>query len=204
MQGRCAHHKVAIAQSRDAAALSHIVRVISTHEAVERTDRPCETRASISPGDGSRINTGSVVPFRAAHGKVAVVQCGHESPHLVSVLSPEQTVGLTDCTRYSGGSVPPGRSSGHQERIVGPIRAAHHIVSIAQGGHSDNTNPVEGLTADEAVRGTDDPTDSCHAAAPGDGSCIGRRAVVPVGADDDEVAITESGHAVGPNVVVGV
>src|SRR5262249_20899616 len=117
-------HIVAVAQGGDATVTDRISGV-ATKGAIGGGNDTADPGAATSPG---RCPTGAV-PSRATDHVVAVAQESDAIAHLVAGTGADEAVGTGDGAGDAGRAATPSR----RPAIAVPIRAAGHVVAVAQG-----------------------------------------------------------------------
>ncbi len=187
-------HKVAVAKRRYLGA-ADTVSFLGTDQAVAGAYLATDSRAGIGPGNGSCLVFRSVGPVGEAEDIVAVAeQCRGVDADVVVRGRTDEAVAGAYLTANSGATVGPGNCPSPDLRTVGPEVAADDIVTVAENRHAEVADAVIRLGTDETVAGADHAADSCAAVAPGSRPCVDHRTVVPVGTEDDIVAIGEHRH----------
>ena len=192
-----AHDIVAVVQ-RCHAAIAYIIVGLHTDQAVIRPDKPFDTRAAITPGDGPGIGRYPfiVVPQVTAHDVVAIVQ-RHHAPiaYIIVWHGTDQAVGRRDGAHDPCGTVAPRHRPSLGCASAVHVGAAHDIVAVVQRHYTATANTIILGRTDQAVGGRDGPNPACRAIAPGDGPRIDKRTIVPFRAERYIVAVAQRHHA---------
>ena len=199
-----AHDVVAIAQRRHI-AVADLVVGLAAHQAVGGGNYSGAARRPAAPGHRPGLNHRAVGPVPADHHVVAVAQRHHERvADLVACLAADQTVGDGDYSSAARRPAAPRRRPGIACRAIVPVRAAHHVVAVAQRRHTAVADLIAGLAAHQAVGGRDYPGAACCPAAPRRRPGLDRRAVSPGWAADHVVAIAQRRHTAVADLVAGL
>src|SRR5262249_36756038 len=140
---RAADHIVAVAQGRDAAAYS--VAGIAADEAAASISGAGDAGDAIPPSRRSAI----AVPEGAGHRVVGVAQgrdVEAQPTDLVTRVAADEAVAGVHGPSDADSAVPPR----HRPACAVPVRAADHIVAVAQGCSAEGAHSVIGVAADEA------------------------------------------------------
>ena len=188
---RAYHHIVTVRERRDAAVADTIERR-RAHQTVRGGNRAGDAADSAAEGDRPDVGRRTVVPVRAVHHIVAVVE-RRDAADADSIIRrrAHQAVRRGDRTGDAGGAAAEGDRPRLGRRAVDPVRAGHHIIAVREHRDAAPADPVTRRRPHQAVGGGDSARHAARAAAEGNRPGVERRTVGPALAHHQIVAVRE-------------